>query len=927
MAVTGSDQTVVPLRPDNLGRFGKFGGKYVPETLMYALTELEDAFRALASDIDFQVESPSNLPEMVKASNYRNRGLDVAFIRHRSRLRMEKHSLAVYEENELFRTHSYLSLIYKSIVGIPQLVDKLSGIQSALLANCLPRICRSLDDRIKSIIKLDRLAPPTARLVAFFRVLSPFIQNTSSPFLEFKHDDPNIAHPKGLKLLNQSRGEFSADFLSSEILVVIAFPEPHQAFIHDIEEHISDISEIATPYSVKLLKKKLTRSLVKFLEGEKVTSYKSDPRIKESINHPMVRGLNESKRCVVDRSQKSQLKYYDGYVDVCSLHALHFRTLITTLVEHDLRSHILQEIASSGPLDMMENFPCPSGYNKGIEEDELERELAMYAATSIAALWCQREGTPLATAIRWCNNADNGVESFTIKPLSLIRRRSLKLYLRVIDGVQHRGSVVGGREMVEKKMENKHFYAALKIAVKAQQLYRELENTHNLEKIVKRSLDPQSVAVSRDGLAETIYLFDWLMEEINHVFKMEQEENTKEAIDIEFVDNQDILDLIEKATIRFLAHCFWRLSFGIDDEKAPGPDGFTVVFFKRRLSYVAFIRHRSRLRMEKNSLAVYEKNELFRTLSYLSLIYKSIVGIPQLVDKLSGIQSALLANCLPRICRSLDDRINKSIIKLDRLAPPTARFVAFFRVLSPFIQNTSSPFLEFKHDDPNIAHPKGLLKLLNQSRSEFSADFLSSEISVVIAFPKPHHAAPYSVKLLKKKLTRSLVKFLDGEKVASYKSDPRINESINHPMVRGLNEFKRCVVDRSHKSQLKYYDGYIDVCSLHAISTDVRENAYRLKVSFFRYLPALYKGIIASSGPLDMMENFPCSSGYNKGIKEEELERELAKYAATSIQSQFPLEFFFFNALVVSRGHENFSIMSKGPMMRSIVEYEIANHV
>lgn len=34
-----------------------------------------------------------------------------------------------------------------------------------------------------------------------------------------------------------------------------------------------------------------------------------------------------------------------------------------------------------------------------------------------------------------------------------------------------------------------------------------------------------------------------------HVFKMEQEEYTKEEIDwsyIEFVDNQDILDLIEK---------------------------------------------------------------------------------------------------------------------------------------------------------------------------------------------------------------------------------------------------------------------------------------------------------------------------------------------------------------------------------------------
>ncbi|PIA36510.1 hypothetical protein AQUCO_03400422v1 [Aquilegia coerulea] len=118
------------------------------------------------------------------------------------------------------------------------------------------------------------------------------------------------------------------------------------------------------------------------------------------------------------------------------------------------------------------------------------------------------------------------------------------------------------------------------------------------EEVIKRSLDPLAATVSRDGLAKTIYsrLFDWLVDKINssigqdpnsksligvldiygfesfktnsfeqfcinytneklqqhfnqHVFKMEQEEYTKEQIDwsyIEFVDNQDVLDLIEK---------------------------------------------------------------------------------------------------------------------------------------------------------------------------------------------------------------------------------------------------------------------------------------------------------------------------------------------------------------------------------------------
>ncbi|KAI5674314.1 hypothetical protein M9H77_14678 [Catharanthus roseus] len=118
------------------------------------------------------------------------------------------------------------------------------------------------------------------------------------------------------------------------------------------------------------------------------------------------------------------------------------------------------------------------------------------------------------------------------------------------------------------------------------------------EEVITRTLDPEGALGSRDAFAKTIYsrLFDWIVEKINnsigqdpnsksiigvldiygfesfkqnsfeqfcinftneklqqhfnqHVFKMEQEEYEKEQINwsyIEFVDNQDVLDLIEK---------------------------------------------------------------------------------------------------------------------------------------------------------------------------------------------------------------------------------------------------------------------------------------------------------------------------------------------------------------------------------------------
>ena len=40
--------------PDDRGRFGDFGGKFVPETLMAALDQLEEAYWEVKEDNDFQ---------------------------------------------------------------------------------------------------------------------------------------------------------------------------------------------------------------------------------------------------------------------------------------------------------------------------------------------------------------------------------------------------------------------------------------------------------------------------------------------------------------------------------------------------------------------------------------------------------------------------------------------------------------------------------------------------------------------------------------------------------------------------------------------------------------------------------------------------------------------------------------------------------
>ena len=67
--------TVTPIQnkysqvPDNFGRFGKYGGKYVPETLMPALAELENAYHQYKNDPDFQQELNSLLKDYVGREN------------------------------------------------------------------------------------------------------------------------------------------------------------------------------------------------------------------------------------------------------------------------------------------------------------------------------------------------------------------------------------------------------------------------------------------------------------------------------------------------------------------------------------------------------------------------------------------------------------------------------------------------------------------------------------------------------------------------------------------------------------------------------------------------------------------------------------------------------------------------------------------
>ncbi|XP_062173899.1 myosin-12 isoform X2 [Alnus glutinosa] len=178
---------------------------------------------------------------------------------------------------------------------------------------------------------------------------------------------------------------------------------------------------------------------------------------------------------------------------------------------------------------------------------------------------------------------------------------------RVVGAILHLGNInfIKGKEVDSSKLKDEKSKFHLQTAAELLMCDEKMLEDSLCKRVIvtpdgniTKPLDPDRAALSRDALAKTVYswLFDWIVDKINssigqdpnaasligvldiygfesfklnsfeqlcinltneklqqhfnqHVFKMEQEEYTKEEINwsyVEFVDNQDVLDLIEK---------------------------------------------------------------------------------------------------------------------------------------------------------------------------------------------------------------------------------------------------------------------------------------------------------------------------------------------------------------------------------------------
>uniref|UniRef100_A0A7N0ZY67 Myosin-12 n=1 Tax=Kalanchoe fedtschenkoi TaxID=63787 RepID=A0A7N0ZY67_KALFE len=209
--------------------------------------------------------------------------------------------------------------------------------------------------------------------------------------------------------------------------------------------------------------------------------------------------------------------------------------------------------------------------------------------------------------VPYVNDAKEYLETRNAMDIVGITSDEQDAIFRVVAAILHLGNIefVKGKEIDSSQLKDEKSVYHLRTAAELFKSNEKLLEDSLCKRVIvtpdgkiTKPLDPGAAALSRDALAKTVYsrLFDWLVDKINssigqdpnaasligvldiygfesfkinsfeqlcinltneklqqhfnqHVFKMEQEDYTKEEINwsyVEFVDNQDVLDLIEK---------------------------------------------------------------------------------------------------------------------------------------------------------------------------------------------------------------------------------------------------------------------------------------------------------------------------------------------------------------------------------------------
>lgn len=221
--------------------------------------------------------APEGLLEKVTADDVR---IGLGYVCVRNRIGDETYVGARAEEAALFESHPLLSRIDKSMVGVPLLAEKLTRIQAASIAKCLPGIVKQINDKLNSsIAELNKLpnslSSPAEAMTAFMRILGSSKESlrkilVRGEYEEYPDDNEMHCTARLAEFLNEFSNQLmkhsytdieqvDEDFLKEEIQVLeeakgirLSNFVPREAFLNVLQKKINQISALPEEFGCKV---------------------------------------------------------------------------------------------------------------------------------------------------------------------------------------------------------------------------------------------------------------------------------------------------------------------------------------------------------------------------------------------------------------------------------------------------------------------------------------------------------------------------------------------------------------------------------------------------------------------------------------------------------------------------------------------------
>ncbi|XP_050898187.1 dynamin-related protein 4C-like [Lathyrus oleraceus] len=208
--------------------------------------------------------SPEGLLEKVTADDV---NIGLGYVCVRNRIGDESYEEARNEEQNLFESHSLLSKIDKSIVGIPVLAQKLVHVQAMIISKTLPEIIKNINKKLNN--KVKELENLPANLSSLADAMSAFMQIVAlsrdslrkilliGDFQDYSEDKQMHCTARLVEMLtsyekelqNCPESDSTKDFLMEEIKVLeeaklIGLPNfmPRVAFLTLLQRKVNGVS-------------------------------------------------------------------------------------------------------------------------------------------------------------------------------------------------------------------------------------------------------------------------------------------------------------------------------------------------------------------------------------------------------------------------------------------------------------------------------------------------------------------------------------------------------------------------------------------------------------------------------------------------------------------------------------------------------------